>query len=282
MAIVIRSATRTASISTRDSTLGANADISRTVQRRRGKTDPEVDMDASIVPPLSECHFYHAMDLPGIGPVDGDWDLRGRFDQYVGNVDLQGKTVLDVGTASGFLSFEAEKRGATVFSFDADGPERIQLVPPASRDPEHRAYLSQYFSQMRNSYKLAHHAFQSQATPVYGDVYGLSDVAPQCDIAIVAQILVHLRDPIGALEQAALLAKERLIIVEGVFSDDQTLPVIHFLGEHAPYAWWHLSLPLYKAVLPKLGFEIERVETDQYKSLGADRHTLMTLVSRRA
>jgi hypothetical protein len=243
-------------------------------------------MNASIVPALSECHFYHAMDLPGTGPVDGDWDLRGRFDQYVGNVALQGKTVLDVGTASGFLSFEAEKRGATVFSFDADGPDRIQLVPPWIREPDHCAYQSEYYRQMRNSYKFAHHAFRSQAAPVYGDIYRMSDVAPQCDVAIVAQILVHLRDPIGALDQAASLAKERLIIVEGVFSQERTLPIMHFLGEHVPYAWWHLSLPLYKAVLPKLGFEIESVKTGQYISLGEDHtraeHTLMTLVSRRA
>src|SRR5216684_7251056 len=86
-------------------------------------------------------------------------DLRGRFDEYIGGIDLRGQTVLDVGTASGFLSFEAERRGATVFSFDADGPERIQVVPPAMPDVR-------YFHGMRNSYLLAHNAFQSKATPI--------------------------------------------------------------------------------------------------------------------
>jgi hypothetical protein len=36
-------------------------------------------------------HWYHSMDLPGIGPVEGAWDLRGRFDDYIGHVDLAGK-----------------------------------------------------------------------------------------------------------------------------------------------------------------------------------------------
>jgi len=53
-------------------------------------------MDASIEPALSECRFYHAMDLPGLGSIDGEWDLRGRFDEYIGGIDLRGQTVLDV------------------------------------------------------------------------------------------------------------------------------------------------------------------------------------------
>ena len=63
-----------------------------------------------------ECFFYHTMELPGLGLVRGQWDLRGRFDDYVGGVGVEGKTVLDVGTATGFLSFEAERRGAACTS----------------------------------------------------------------------------------------------------------------------------------------------------------------------
>ena len=62
----------------------------------------------------AECVFYHSLDLPLSGPQKGHWDLRGRFDDYVGNVPLSGRSALDVGTASGFLSFEAEKRGANI------------------------------------------------------------------------------------------------------------------------------------------------------------------------
>ena len=91
-------------------------------------------MNPNCLPALQECVFYHSIDLPGIGSVKGEWDLRGKFDEYIGSIDVSGKTVLDVGTASGFLTFEAEKRGATVFSFDADGPERIQMVPPSLMD----------------------------------------------------------------------------------------------------------------------------------------------------
>ena len=43
---------------------------------------------------LEDCYFYHTLDLPGYGHVQGEWDLRGRFDDYIGGVDLRGKTVL--------------------------------------------------------------------------------------------------------------------------------------------------------------------------------------------
>ena len=58
-----------------------------------------------------DCHWYHTIDPPS-GSVTGEWDLRNRFDDYVGHVDLSGKRVLDIGTASGFLTWEAERRGA--------------------------------------------------------------------------------------------------------------------------------------------------------------------------
>src|ERR1043165_9012096 len=79
---------------------------------------------------LEDCFFYHAMELPGFGLVPAHWDLRGRFDDYVGRVDLRGKSVLDVGTATGFLSFEAEKRGAArVVSFDQQDGAEQQFLP---------------------------------------------------------------------------------------------------------------------------------------------------------
>lgn len=51
---------------------------------------------------LSECDFYHVMDLPNIGMVGGEWDLRQTINDYLGRFPFQGKRVLDVGAAAGF------------------------------------------------------------------------------------------------------------------------------------------------------------------------------------
>jgi 2-polyprenyl-3-methyl-5-hydroxy-6-metoxy-1,4-benzoquinol methylase len=79
-----------------------------------------VSSNAPQVPAIEDCWFYHVMDLPGLGTVNhfGRWDLRGRFDEYTGFIPVAGRTLVDVGSASGFLTFEAEKRGAVVTSFD--------------------------------------------------------------------------------------------------------------------------------------------------------------------
>jgi 2-polyprenyl-3-methyl-5-hydroxy-6-metoxy-1,4-benzoquinol methylase len=78
-----------------------------------------------------EYWFYHVMDLPEFGTVNhfGSWDLRDRFDDYVAHTPLASKTLLDVGCASGFLSFEAEKRGAIVTSFDVSGGDVVNVDP---------------------------------------------------------------------------------------------------------------------------------------------------------
>lgn len=50
------------------------------------------------------------MDVPGHGTIQGEWDLRGSVDKYLGHFDFTGKRVLDVGAASGILSFYIEKK----------------------------------------------------------------------------------------------------------------------------------------------------------------------------
>src|SRR5262245_3087972 len=67
-----------------------------------------------------DCDFYHAIELPGLGLQKGRWDLRRDPAAYFGHEDVAGKTVLDVGTGSGFIGFEMEKRGASVIAFDFD------------------------------------------------------------------------------------------------------------------------------------------------------------------
>ena len=64
------------------------------------------------------CYFYHTMDIPGYGTVYGEWDLRGRESSYLGNVRFKGKSVLEIGTASGHLCFYMEKQGAEVVAYD--------------------------------------------------------------------------------------------------------------------------------------------------------------------
>jgi hypothetical protein len=90
-----------------------------------------------------------------------------------------GKSVLDIGTASGFLSFEAEAAGASeVVSFDMDTAER-QILQPFNDSlyfTNHAAWVGEQTAVIRRwkmGYWTAHHALASKARAVYGNIYRL-------------------------------------------------------------------------------------------------------------
>ena len=60
---------------------------------------------------VDDYYFYHTIDLPGLGEIAGEWDLRSSADEYLGHVGLVGKRGLEMGTANGFLSFYVERKG---------------------------------------------------------------------------------------------------------------------------------------------------------------------------
>ena len=40
------------------------------------------------IPSVEECNFYHSTDIPGVGLVEGQWDLREGFDEYLGEFEV--------------------------------------------------------------------------------------------------------------------------------------------------------------------------------------------------
>jgi SAM-dependent methyltransferase len=225
-----------------------------------------------IVSHPSSCIFYHSMDLPGYGVIDGHWDLLGRFDEYIGAMYLSGKRVLDVGTASGFLTFEAEKRGAEVVSFDADTADRYNKLPFRNNlyykdRGEWLRGANDFLYRIKGSYWLSHRLLKSQARACYGDVYNIPAELGLFDIVIVGQILVHLRDGISALASIASRCRDTLIIIEGMLDADN--PMAALVGRannpQLDYAFWRYSVGFYREVLGMLGFRMVSVTRAMYK-----------------
>ena len=209
------------------------------------------------------CYFYHTMDLPGLGTVDGGWDLRGRFAAYTGEVCFAGCRVLDVGAATGFLSFEAERAGAReVVSFDLDSAARQDLLPFAGSlyVTDHPAWVarqSRVFETWKNGYWLAHRLLGSHARAVYGDVYRLPDGLGRFDAVICGAILEHLVDPLSALRAVADLSDDVVVINTDYL--DTPAPLALFLGSPArpsdDFTFWRYSIALYDDVMAIMGFE---------------------------
>ena len=221
---------------------------------------------------LSDCFFYHTMDLPGFGLARGHWDLRGRFNEYIGGVNLSGKSVIDVGTATGFLSFEAEKSGAArVLSFDIADPRQQAFLPFKdklhSRDParwaeEYGAEIEQW----KNAYWLCHRLLNSKAEVYYGDIYDLPRELGQFDVAIVGSVLEHLSDQITALASIARLTTETIVIVSPMLATEERIAQFGALASHPEndFTWWIYSAGVYREVLKMLGFSIARITQAEY------------------
>lgn len=263
-----------------------------------------------VVNSLSDCAFYHYMDIPGDGLVTGKWDIRDGVDKYLGNVDFNGKRVLELGTASGFLCFEMEKRGAEVISHDIGENDEWDMVPYAQYDyKENIREFKYYCKRMKNAYWYAHKAYRSKAKVVYGSIYNVPEEIGNVDIATFCSVLLHLQNPFKALQKNLPLVKDTVIITDlapqhrfiisplyyarcfirhvlsrGKASFDNTFPYMEFLPDYKTIehkdAWWSLSPEIIVRFIELLGFEKTKI-TYHYQKLYGKKVKLFTVVGRR-
>lgn len=210
---------------------------------------------------LEECCFYHTMDIPGYGHVEGVCDLRHTIREYLGGANFNGKRALDVGKASGFLTFHMEGQGAEVVAYDLSENEDWDSVPYAGTDYQELVHARKSLIwHLNNGFWLAHKAFNSKSKLVCGTVYAIPKEIGLVDTVVLGSILIHLRDPFYALQNALRLARETVIVAD-------IMPVSSPEGIRGPYAhflpdavacnpkdtWWKLSPELVRRFIGVLG-----------------------------
>ncbi|NJL41497.1 MAG: hypothetical protein HC899_35980 [Leptolyngbyaceae cyanobacterium SM1_4_3] len=217
---------------------------------------------------IDSCEFYHHFNLPKIGEVGQGWDLRETVNEYLGvtlGVEYQGKRALDLGTASGFLSFAMEKQGSEVVSYDMASQAQWNIVP--YQEPRFQQALPKITQQtalsyqgIRRSYWFAHHALSSSAKVFYGDVYHLPDALGRFDVVMVGMILPHLRDPFQALYSASRLCDDTIVVTQQCPLGEQPYGLFLPSVQNSPdnfesyHAWWVFSEQCIINMLAVLGF----------------------------
>jgi len=237
-----------------------------------------------IVTSADECDFYHTMEIPGHGLVRGYWDLRGRTDEYLGNFDFAAKRVLEIGPASGFLTFELEKRASEVVAVDVADKHAWDFVPyPAPTMQPVYAARHEQIRLLKNSFWFAHRKFGSRARVWYGDIYNLPEELGQFDVAVMASVLLHLNSPLLVMAECAKRASA-LIITDLLYPDleGQAVCRLQPTVENRQWdTWWNLSSDIIRQFASVLGFgSMTTTRHKQYLELTGANVDFFTVIAR--
>jgi tRNA (mo5U34)-methyltransferase len=210
-------------------------------------------MAESLAERVRQLDWYHTLDLPGGVVTKGFFDIRPVLDRYGLPKRLDGKRVLDVGTFDGFFAFEFERRGAEVVGLDV--PDEASLDWPA---PLRRTALPRT-DHHRGTFDVAKEALGSRVVREFVSVY---DATPerlgQFDLVFVGSVLIHLRDPVGALMALHRVCRGEITIVEEV---DRRLDLLsrwaglaRFQGTSPHMTWWVPNRRCWSEMLVAAGF----------------------------
>jgi tRNA (mo5U34)-methyltransferase len=208
--------------------------------------------------------WYHTMDLaPGV-TTPGWFDLRPVVDKMPWP-DVRGKRCLDIGTFDGFLAFELERRGAAeVHAIDIEDHERWdwpadarpEVVGTDNRAPAFRG------PKKGDGFRLAARILDSKVQWHPLSMYDLNpDLLGMFDVITCGTLLLHLRDPVRALEAVRSVCRGHLLSSEqielGLSVVHRGKPVFRLRGSGEECQWWLANASGHMRLLISAGFEIE-------------------------
>ena len=212
-------------------------------------------------------YWYHCVVFPDGFVTDGDYDLRPLLHKYGFPINMKGMSALDVGRASGYFSFEMERRGATVTSVDIKSildwdhvggeTQKRKVLELIKNDVEN--YSRQ---QITGAFDLAVCALRSNVESCLMSIYELTPEAfdgRMFDVVFAGSIMSHLRDPVLALEKLKSVTRIKCIISVPAFDLPETMniPVMSLVGDNDPdrRSWWVMNRKCLNEMLLCVGFK---------------------------
>jgi len=230
-------------------------------------------------------YWYHTVDL-GQGLVTpGLHDYRRSLDEFHFPADMTGMTVLDVGSATGFFSFEFERRGAQVVSVELPSLAHVDRFPYqdatqtrgkiAAMTAGHSAYTRESFEEvfhrassedfyhyfMDGPFQFCHKVLASRVERRYASIYDLprTDLGmSEFDLVFLGDLLLHTMHPLNALAAVAPLCQGTLVISQHMPANFGSRPAVLYVGGEIGFdhsTWWYPNLACFQQLLRKLGFQ---------------------------
>ena len=214
-------------------------------------------MSDDLAAAIADVQWYHTLELaPGV-VTPGWFDLRPLAPKLPWPA-LSGLRCLDVGTFDGFWAFEMERRGAAeVVAVDLLDPARWDW--PFGSAPDTVEHIGER-KRAGIGFEVAAERLGSSVVRKDMSVYDLDpDVIGTFDFVYVGSLLLHLRDPVRALESVRGICRGSVLLVDAI---DLTLsarhprrPVASLDGLGRPW-WWKPNVAGLVRMVEAAGFTL--------------------------
>jgi tRNA (mo5U34)-methyltransferase len=214
----------------------------------------------SLAQRAAELNWYHTLEL-GDGVVTRGYVDNRSAPARLPFPSLEGKRCLDIGTMNGFWAFELERRGAAeVLTLDVDDLRQIDW-PPRTRasDPNGSHINPDDRNHALDAFNLAREALRSNVQRVVSTVYDIStEQLGEFDFVFVGSILLHLRDPVAALDRIREVCRGEVLIFEAIDMAGSIIsprtPRASLDGTRA--WWWTPNLMALRRMIWASGFDV--------------------------
>jgi tRNA (mo5U34)-methyltransferase len=206
--------------------------------------------------------WYHTIEvMPGV-TTRGYFDLRPVVEELPWP-DVRGQRCLDVGTSDGFLAFELERRGAgEVVATDIADHEQWDW-PPRIR-AQGIDYLNAVAGARKGAgFEVARALLGSSVELEEISVYDLNpERLGRFDVVVCGSLLLHLRDPLGALLaihsvcEGAFLSTDQVDLVRSLASRNR--PLLRIDGTSDLCHWLLPNAAAHRRMIEAAGFDVER------------------------
>jgi 2-polyprenyl-3-methyl-5-hydroxy-6-metoxy-1,4-benzoquinol methylase len=192
---------------------------------------------------------YHRWDFGQGLVIPGDYDMTKYLPYYRLPERLDGATVLDVGTASGFFALECTRRGGQVTAIDI-GKEKPAMLHGVAQ------------------------AMGFEIRYLYKSIYDLDASFGQFDLVVCGSLLMHLPDLLGAVRAIRSVCRHQAILSTASTADSATNPsaLCEFAGLRATdgdyWHYWNTSAAALRKMALAAGFS--RVEWEDHFTLSTE------------
>ena len=213
---------------------------------------------ATLADEVAALEWYHTIELaPGV-ETPGWHDTRPIVKEVPFPASLEGKRCLDVGTFDGFWAFEMERRGAAeVIAIDVLDPEQWDW--PFGSEERVKEQIGRRKA-AGQGFEIAARELGSQVKRLERSVYDVDETElGRFDLVYLGSLLVHLREPVRALERLRSVCDGTMIVVDGIDLMLSLLlprlPIATLDARGRPW-WWYPNQAALGRMIEAAGFDL--------------------------